>query len=407
MRKDRPKLYFCTSSNATYAATNPRPDRMSRPPPQDAPRSPNMPNFSKTRQQRAAQQSEEVRALARDAPTTKVGGSESTYRTIRSKSVDAEAVGRSPRDASRGMSATMGQNDDSGREGPGAQSPGRQARAPFGDVDEARQDREPGGAVLAPSDGGEALVKGFNNASGDVSRRFDSNAMIDEDEDEDDDEDEDGDDDDDEDYEGEARAYTAQHELALLEQFDKEDVTEVPFEHDTMTKEEFLRLGQGGATIAGGNSEGVIEDRLKQLSEATQDGFRNVPDIAAKMMKGGSVNFKDEAEKEAVVAAAEAYAENRRQAFATRFGDDATKREFQFGPLAIQQQDSIVNKMVRGKYQDVNATSHKHDILNHIARATLRNGTYLDGDGSRFLQKVQSLLPAQTSGKPQQRQVRR
>lgn len=236
----------------------------------------------------------------------------------------------------------MGNNASAEREGPNAQGAGRVIRAGKG-APENRSERSPNGLIEEPEQPLEEP---------------------------------------DQDEEG-LEAPSTQHELVLLEQFDKQDITPVSFEPEAVTKEEYLKLGQGGATIAAGNYEGVIEDRLQLLAEHTQDGFRWAPDIAHRMVKGGFVSFKSEEEKAAVLAAA------------TLVNDPAKAGTRTFSPLAKSNQDSIVNKLVRGTYTDPKATPHKQAVLNDVVRNTLRNPTYLASDQSKLLNKIRSLLPAE------------
>lgn len=266
----------------------------------------------------------------------------------------------------------MGRNNSPGREGPFAQTTGRPFRAGQGPPHN-RSERNPTGA---PSK--KRVFTRRNN------RRAQDNDQ------------EEG-----EDVEEGIEAPSTTHELALLEQYDKEQITPVPFSPDPVTRETYLQLGQGGATIAANNFEGVLEDRLKLLSERYQDSFRWAPDMAARMMKGHFVSFSSAEEKIAVTAAAEKYAQNRADAYAEQKGvEEVEKKEFGFSPVAQKSQSVIIDKLVRGKYGDLNATSHKQDVLNQIARNTLRNPTYLDEDGNKLLRKIRSLLPSETAPAP-------
>ncbi|GAB7356706.1 hypothetical protein MBLNU459_g7412t1 [Dothideomycetes sp. NU459] len=317
-------------------------------------------NYGRSRQQRAAQVSEEVRMLSRGSPSAKVRGNNSPNPATRSRTIDPSAIG-----AGDGRRAQMGRNSSAGREGPFAQRTGRDIRAGKGGF-QNRSERTPGGAP------GRGRVLRKNDEFAEAEQEEDAQEIED--------------------------APTTAHELTLLEQFDKEQIGSVAFEPAPVTREEYLHLGQGGATIAGNNFEGVVEDRLKLLAESTQDGFRWAPDIAARMMKGQFVSFESEAEKADVVAAAERYAQNRADAYSEQKGGEAVeKREFDFAPVVQKSQAAVVDKLVRGKYGDLNAAGYKQDVLNHIARNTLRNPTYLEDDGNKLLKKIRSLLPAETA----------
>ncbi|KAI4844059.1 hypothetical protein E4T45_08313, partial [Aureobasidium sp. EXF-8846] len=126
------------------------------PAPEHTPTPHNQPATGRSRQQRAAQVSEEVRMLNRGSTAATVsGGNNSVYPTTRSKDVDAEAVG--------GGSGRMGANDSTTRESAFAQSPGRPVRAGKSSRD-SRSEHTSQGVVVNPNEGGEAVLK--NNKQG-------------------------------------------------------------------------------------------------------------------------------------------------------------------------------------------------------------------------------------------------
>lgn len=249
----------------------------------------------------------------------------------------------------------MGRNVSAEREGPNSQGVGRPIRAGKAS-NQSRSERSIAGALEDPAEGGARLL---------------AQEAASQDEVEDDLQEDEG-----------SVAPSTQHELILLEQFDKQDITAVPFEPESVTKDDYLKLGQGGATIAAGNYEGVVEDRLRLLAEPTQDNFRHAPDIALRMLKGNFVSFKDEKEKAAVVAAAEKHAHLRTDAFE---------------PVPKKGQDALFDKLVRGSYADPSLAPHKQSILNDVVRNTLRNSTYLEKDQSKLFRKIRSLLPSEAA----------
>ncbi|KAH0372906.1 hypothetical protein KCU65_g822, partial [Aureobasidium melanogenum] len=333
--------------------TNPAPEHTSTPH--------NQPATGRSRQQRAAQVSEEVRMLNRGSTAATVsGGNNSVYPTTRSKDVDAEAVGGS---------GPMGANDSTGRESAFAQSPGRPMRA-GGAADESRSEHSSSGAVLDPNEGGEAVSRNTKQGRGQQEAVEEEQAQ------EEEDEQLEGNDELGPDPMGESTA----NELTILEQFDKQEVTAVPFEPETVSRDEYLKLGQGGATIAAGNFAGVIEDRIKIVAEAQQDEFRYAPDIAKRMIKGELVSFKNEEEKAAVLATVK-------------------KEDFKFSALSSNSQNVMFDKFVRGAYPDLKAAPHKNKVLNEIARTISRNSTYLDKDSTKLLRKIGSLLPSEAAAR--------
>lgn len=354
----------------------------------------NQQDIGRSRQKRSAAISDEISMINRGDPRAVSGTNRKPYDPpVRGKTIDPEAAGH-------GTGGRMGENAALGREGPNAQGLGRMADDDEEDFQITRSERGPSGAVEEPAEGGASLMYGEDADLRPTSSEDDDDIEYQDEEDFD----EEIDEDDDEEEEDDVDSYSAQHELALLEQFDKEDITAVPFRPDSVTSDEYLKLGQSGATIAAGNYEGVIDDRLKLAAEPTADGFRHPPYLAHKMMSGQIIRFKDRAEKDAVLGAAKKIAENRAARIsAQRGGEDISPENFDFAPLTAQVQDSTLNKMVKGVYGDLNATPHKQGVLNEIQKMTMKNPTYLSEDGARFLNKVRTLLPSEAARKQQQK----
>lgn len=133
-----------------------------------------------------------------------------------------------------------------------------------------------------------------------------------------------------------------------------------PVKPSILRHQDLLHSGAGVSTIAGGNFEGVVRDRIKAAS------FPYSPD--AQPTKLAAYNM-----------------------------DGILKEQ-------------IVKRLVRGIYdrREVFAGDKfpKQRTLNDVARMTLLNGSYKSEDGGRLLEKVKSLLPvpraaAQTKGKAQ------
>lgn len=281
--------------------------------------------------------------LNRGSTAATVDGNPSPYPSVQSKSIDSEVLGGE---------GQMGGERPAGGESVFAQPPGRVRRAGEG-PDELQSEHSPTGALQGRENEEAALQK------------MNQEEAVEENEE-----------DDDEEFGHDPFGESTANELTILEQFDKQDVTAVSFQPETVSRDEYLKLGQGGATIAAGNFAGVIEDRIKIVAEATQDDFRYAPDIAKRMIRGELVSFKNEQEKADVLA--------------------TIKREdFNFSTLPDASQQVIFDKFVRGSYPDPRAAPHKNKILNEVARTLSRNATYLNKDSAKLLRKLGSLLPSE------------
>lgn len=199
---------------------------------------------------------------------------------------------------------------------------------------------------------------------------------------------------------------TFQGDLAQMEQFDRDDISAVVFDPAEVSREDLLHSGRGSATITAGNFEGVVQDRIKMLTDTTQDGTRWAPEMAKRMMRGGLVSFKSEEEKAAVVEAAKDYAYRlRRSASNVRKGLPDVVAEHEFAPLPARMQTSIVDRYVRGRHTDVKAKPHGSEVLNHVRASLARNNTYLGRDGAVFLRRVEGLLAGSRAATKPKKQV--
>lgn len=195
----------------------------------------------------------------------------------------------------------------------------------------------------------------------------------------------------------------------------------MPYDAGHFTRQDLKSAGNGAATIAATNFEGVVNERLKIIAEPGNDAaHRDVHYLAQKLLNRQIAFFRSEEEKSAVLR------ECRR---ITGLGQSMTDQEraakdqervdkglppFQptyFQPLPESVRKNIVDHLVRGTYDAkgllAGKQNHKQPVLNEVERGLMRNGTYLQSDSSRLMQKVRSLLPAAApaakSGATQQR----
>ncbi|PNS20251.1 hypothetical protein CAC42_5701 [Sphaceloma murrayae] len=199
-------------------------------------------------------------------------------------------------------------------------------------------------------------------------------------------------------------ADTLQHDLNMLEQYDKADVTPIPFAPAQTSREAYLHSGLGAATISAKNFEGVIQDRIKALTESRQGTFRYAPDMAKRMMRGGLISFNSVEERDEVVAAAKDYAYKvRRSASKARKGEEGPG-EWDFAPVSERTVGEMVGRYVRGRYWGMHGEGGEgNKVLDHVARAVAQNNTYLGRDGAVFMNKVKGLVtPQPRGGKGQQ-----
>lgn len=130
-----------------------------------------------------------------------------------------------------------------------------------------------------------------------------------------------------------------------------------------------LRRGEGTATIAGGNYAGVIEDRVHRVVEpgrrsgnVTKDGQKSEQGQFVRLIRGP---------------------------------DEATRKYKKKYRLKEEVRESIVGKLVRGNFDRTlvrKEGQQKAHPVDEIRRKLAINGTYLEADKSKLLNKVRSFL---------------
>ncbi|KAK1067591.1 hypothetical protein LTR12_012367 [Friedmanniomyces endolithicus] len=192
-----------------------------------------------------------------------------------------------------------------------------------------------------------------------------------------------------------------------------------PYHPIQPTMADLTTSGSNSSTIAAHNFAGVLADRLTTVTEPGQTPGardRDIVSLASKLIDGQITRLQSQKEQVAVRAEVEEiigyYVDMKPQEIAKRKewrarndaeGAGQKSGHAYFQPLPEQVRKSLVDKMVKGVYDDRHVLpgdmNKQQPVLNTIAQATMMNSTYLHGDGERLLQKVRSLLPTPASQK--------
>lgn len=177
----------------------------------------------------------------------------------------------------------------------------------------------------------------------------------------------------------------------------------------TLEKAGLLYAGHETATAASADLHGVVTDHLRLVAQPGQLGTtRNTKHLARKMMSGQLVHFTSEEEKNATEDHASDIARAQANRIAGQRKDGSREaRNYHFAPVSDGIRKSLIDRMAAGVYDRDDLLrgkeKYRQPLLNQIARETMMNSTYMKADGDRFALKVQTLLPAMQTQKPQQR----
>jgi len=338
------------------------------------------PQRGPTRHQRAAQISAEVRALNRDVPSL---GPSQPPNDSADFAVGPQGTGE------LGIPGRMGENMPPQREGiygQGASRVSRDEEVALAEGGQTKGVRDPSAGVEDPSRGGAAVLGGEAGAQVSEQELAKAEAEM-----------------------GVEQEQIAAATTAAPSQSSRVPAPGMPFRPRQPTLEDLTHSGNNASTIAAGNFEGVLADRLHQVASpgSVAGGTGDIDALARKLLRGRLTSFASQEQKDAVLAKADEirkYEQHLTSQQTANLDPDRKGKEV-FAPLPEGVRKSLVDKMVRGVYDSeavLGGEKYKQPVLNTVARMSMMNGTYLGIDAERLLQKVRSLLPiAAPARKPQ------
>ena len=174
----------------------------------------------------------------------------------------------------------------------------------------------------------------------------------------------------------------------------------VPYEPKPITLEE-LRLDWPATAIDGTGLAESAQQKLEFLAKRIPHGYKTPQELAERFHKGEMVHFESEEEREEVLAIAAELAKSRADLLTERKGQPIEPEDMGFSDVGVEEKKRLGAKMVKGEYPALQ--THKLPFLNQVARNLRNNGTYHEMETSKFMGKIQSLLPANRGGQQAQK----
>jgi hypothetical protein len=174
----------------------------------------------------------------------------------------------------------------------------------------------------------------------------------------------------------------------------------VPYEPKGMTMEE-LRLDWPATAIDGRGSTESVQQKLEFLAKRLPHGWLSPQELAERLHKGQMVHFESDEERKEVLAIAAELAQSRADTLAERKGEHIPPEDMSFADITAEEKERLAAKMVKGEYPGLQ--THKLPFLNQVQRNLRNNGTYHEMETSKFMEKIQSLLPANRGGQQAQK----
>ena len=174
----------------------------------------------------------------------------------------------------------------------------------------------------------------------------------------------------------------------------------VPYQPEAITMED-LRLDWPTTAIDGTGLAESAQQKLKCLAKRIPHGHHNPHDLAERFHKGEMVHFVSEEERKEVLAIAAELAKSRADMLTERKGEPVVPEDMSFSDLGGEEKMKMGLKMVKGEYPALQ--SQKLPFLNHVTTLLRNNGTYHELETSKFMEKIQSLLPVNQGGQQTQK----
>ena len=189
---------------------------------------------------------------------------------------------------------------------------------------------------------------------------------------------------------------TPQETRYLTEKAQREMAVPIPYNPADISPEALV--GGGPAVIVGqwGMSE-VVEERLNRLAPTglTDAGTRR-QDLARELLRGNVVRFKDEEEKNDVLAMAESIAIKEAELKSEEKGELIESKFEGFEPFDDEWKVRLLTNMLKGEYRLAEEAAKEGDPPD-LVRNTIRNETYLPKNEASLAAKVRSLVGVQSN----------
>jgi hypothetical protein len=180
----------------------------------------------------------------------------------------------------------------------------------------------------------------------------------------------------------------------------KPEPQSVPYEPKATTMEE-LHLDWPAIAIDGASLAESAHQKLEYLAKRIPHGYVSPQELAERFHKGQMVHFESEEERKEVLAIAAELAKSRADMLTERKGEPIAPEDMSFVDVSAEEKGRLGAKMVKGEYPALQ--THKFPFVNQIERNLRNNGTYHEMETSKFMEKIQSLLPANRGGQQAQK----
>ncbi|KAF2400435.1 hypothetical protein EJ06DRAFT_530408 [Trichodelitschia bisporula] len=210
-------------------------------------------------------------------------------------------------------------------------------------------------------------------------------------------------------------AADAAQEEELLETIDRAKQAEAaargPMKY-APTEFKLQDLATGRVATAAGTLGAIMEmdETMGRLARRADTSWAIDNDIARRLLRGEVVRFKDDAERERIVALAQQMSEATADKIAVQKGKAVKPLDVGFVSVGGEMRKELVDKVMRGKYELAPAAHGKDpkaNNLTHVQRHLQLNSTYSPSQAQSMMATIEQLWGAAQAPAPKGKVVRR
>ena len=138
-----------------------------------------------------------------------------------------------------------------------------------------------------------------------------------------------------------------------------------------------------------------VQQRIQSLARRLPHGYQTPEQLADRYHKGELTRFESAEEKEKVLKIAGELAEARAGKLTERKGEEIAAEDMSFEGLNSRgnERAGLASALVKGEYEALE--KQRMPFLDNVVRSLRNNSTYGTTDAAKFMEKIQSLIPAQ------------
>lgn len=183
---------------------------------------------------------------------------------------------------------------------------------------------------------------------------------------------------------------------AQKELFESGALVRPRFEPMPLTQSSLMSSKTAIAAGEDGLKSEVVEAMTRMARRPSLDWCVDA-DLARKLCHGEVMKFSSDEERERVVRKAEMFAERIAEKISVRKGKEVAKQDVGFVPVDGELKESIVDKVVKGKYEFPSRPREikgRDATIEQVEAALKMNGSYTPRKGRTVLDMVRSMWPA-------------